>query len=371
MTLTKLRLTALLFLVTGLLATGAALAGSAWADPDQPPPARNPPRQKAAEGATAPGGEEERITHQPCSAEPMEQADLYARAAGAVKAVAADIGDRVKKGQVLAEIEAPELALDEQQAQVGVAQAEALLAEAQAKLDGAKAEVATAETGVRLAEVTAKAAEATLDYRKKQLDRIKMLAATNAVDQKLVDEAEDHHLAAQATANAKAAAVDGARAAVQVAMVKVQQAQAAVASAKANVTAAKFGLERARLAAARTRVVAPFDGVVTRRSAWAGDFVRPDAAGPLFTVVRADVLRVVVQVPDRDVPLVKPGVPAEVAFDALPGVKLSGKVSRVGFAEDPKTRTMRVEVDVPNPDGKLRPGMYGTATLKLGKGSGE
>jgi RNA polymerase sigma factor (sigma-70 family) len=369
MTLTKIRLTALLFLVTGLLAAGAALAGSAIADPDQPP--KNPFRQKAADGVKATAGEEERTTQHDCSAEAAQQADLYPQVAGSLLLVNVDLGDRVKKGDYLAEVDAPELKLDVEQAQVGVQGAKALYREAAAKLDGAKAEVATAEASVRLAEVAAKAATATADARKKQRDRMKEVARTGTITQKVLDEAEDSYRSAQDSADAKAAAVDGAKAAVLVAKAKVMQAQAAVASAVNNTEAAQLGLKKARLVVTRTLVVAPFDGVVTRRAAARGDTVRPDARTPLFTVMRVDVLRMVVHVPDRLVPLVKPGVPAAVTFDALPGVTLPAEVSRVGFAEDPKTATMRAEIDVPNPDGRLRPGMTGTAVLKLGKAPAE
>jgi RND family efflux transporter MFP subunit len=79
-------------------------------------------------------------------------------------------------------------------------------------------------------------------------------------------------------------------------------------------------------------------------------------------------LRIVVEVPERDVPLVAVGTPAEIRFDAQPGMTVSGKVSRIAFTENPKTRTMRVEIDVPNADGKLHPGMFGAARLLLGKG---
>src|SRR5262249_33595856 len=81
-----------------------------------------------------------------------------------------------------------------------------------------------------------------------------------------------------------------------------------------------------------------------------------------------DRMLVVVDVPGRDVLLTEPGVPVDLAIDAVPRAQLSGcKVSRVGFALDPKTRTMRAEIDVPNPNQQLRPGMFGTATLHLRK----
>src|SRR5262249_20522914 len=96
---------------------------------------------------------------------------------------------------------------------------------------------------------------------------------------------------------------------------------------------------------------------------------------PLLAVERTDVMRVVVQVPDRDVPYVSAGDPAVVEIDALPGVVFETKgeskvgVSRWADAEDPTTRTMRTEINVKNPDDVLRHGMYGRVTLILSPGT--
>src|SRR5262249_36534958 len=97
----------------------------------------------------------------------------------------------------------------------------------------------------------------------------------------------------------------------------------------------------------------------------------PDRGGrqPLLRVERTDLLRVVVQVPERDVPSTEVGASAQMTFDVLPGVRFTGRVSRVGFVADPGTHTMRVEIDLSNPKMALRPGMSGTATLFLKKGS--
>ena len=122
-----------------------------------------------------------------------------------------------------------------------------------------------------------------------------------------------------------------------------------------------------------TVVTSPYDGVVTKRHFSRGDFVRgADSGGervPLLAVERTDLMRVVVQVPDRDVPYVTVGDPAALEIDALPGRNFTAKVSRYADSEDPASRLMRTEVDVPNPDGVLRRGMYGRATLTLATGA--
>lgn len=370
--MTKLRPAVLLLLSAGFMVAGA----EARVGPDQPP--AKPPGEKPAGppavrlGRPQPGGLE-RTTRRPCAAEPLAEAAFYPRTAGVVKGLAADLGDRVKQGQVLAEIDAPELVLAERQAAVGVEQAERLLREVQDRVDEAKAEAAVANAAVRQRE--AAAAKAALTSRKRQLERMKSLVERSAVDSKIADEAEGQYLAASEAVVAKAAAVEHARAAANLEKVKAARAQSSVVTAKVSVGAAKLVLAKSRLALGQTRVVCPYDGVVVRRFVWVGSPVRPcppdlpaASASPLLTVVRDDVIRVVFEVPDRLVPLVEAGVPADVEFDALPGLKLTGKVSRFATAEDPKTRTMRTEIDIPNPTRKIRPGMPGTAVLKFGKG---
>src|SRR5262249_54865278 len=116
-------------------------------------------------------------------------------------------------------------------------------------------------------------------------------------------------------------------------------------------------------------IVSPYDGVITQRSLFPGGFVRSAIGGnppaPLLTVERTDKVRVVVQIPDRDVPYADPGDPAVVELDALPGPPLLSKIARTSSAEDPQTRLMRVEIDLPNPDGKIRLEMYGRVTILL------
>jgi RND family efflux transporter MFP subunit len=279
----------------------------------------------------------------------------------------------VKKGQLLAEIDAPALVLDERLATNGVLQAACLLREAQARVSGTVAEVVAAQGAVRLREAEVTTAKVSLESWKKQCDRLKQLSDNNAVPQQTVNEAQNHYLAAEAQVAAAVAGVENGKANVEIKKGNMAQAEAAVETAKANVEAAKLGLEKARLALSQTRVTAPFDGIVTRRNLSAGDFVRPDQStaihSQLFTLVRVDVIRVVVEVPEQGIPLVEPGVLAEVTFHALPESRFTGKVARVGFVANPKTGTMRAEIDVPNPGGKLRPGMSGVAELKLGKGN--
>ena len=131
---------------------------------------------------------------------------------------------------------------------------------------------------------------------------------------------------------------------------------------------AEARLAKAKVNVEYTRIVAPFDGVVTHRAFYPGAFIRSASEGgqtSLLTVKRTDLMRVIVQVPDRDVVITNVGDKATFAVDALASQIFTGSVARMGESEDPTTRTMRIEIDLKNPQGLLREGMYGTATIVL------
>jgi RND family efflux transporter MFP subunit len=136
-----------------------------------------------------------------------------------------------------------------------------------------------------------------------------------------------------------------------------------VAAADAiDVAAADANHARAMLVYAR--IEAPFDGVVIRRDVDTGDRTGPGPDGPpLFVVARSDVVKVAVDAPEAVTTEVNPGDRASVRIQAMNGQIVEGKVSRISWALHPKTRTIRVEIDIPNPGGWLRPGLYAYATI--------
>lgn len=117
-------------------------------------------------------------------------------------------------------------------------------------------------------------------------------------------------------------------------------------------------------------IEAPFEGVVTARAIDPGDMVYQasspkGSAEPLLKVAKLDVIRVKTYVPEREAVWADVGDPATISFDALPGQVFSGVVARLSGAVDPKTRTMLIEIDLPNPDGRIRPGLFGQVRLAL------
>jgi multidrug resistance efflux pump len=279
-------------------------------------------------------------------------ADQYARIGGYVADVKADIGDRVKKGQVLAVIDAPELERDVAAAQATLAArreaataAEAVVRQAQALLGVAQKQLAGVRAEAELAEVT--------------LRRQQQLFETKAVTEQQLDDARAKTAVARASADVAAARIASAEADLATA-----KANAAVAEAQVQVAAAEA--EKSATLASFARITAPFDGIVTRRLVGPGDLVQGGTATrstPLFTCQQVDTVRVFCEVPESGATSVAEGAPAEIVTPGLPGQILKGTVTRVATSLNPSTRTMRVEIDLPNPQGTLHPGAYAQVTL--------
>jgi HlyD family secretion protein len=305
---------------------------------------------------------------QPCEIHAFAQADLPAVVAGVLKQQSVDVGSFIKKGQVLAVVDAPLLALDQKQAAAAVRQAKGLLSEGENQVVIGRAEVQAAEAAIPQREADVKSAEAEAQFREVQHARLKNLAAAAApaVTKETVLEAAKQVSVSRAQVEAAKAAVTKARADLQIAKNKLGQSEAALDTLRAKLEAAEIALEKARYALDLTRIEAPFDGVVTRVNANVGNYVGAGQREPVLTVAQVDRLRVVFQVPERFAAQIKTGDPVQMTWDGARPV--DGKVARLGFVLDAISRTMRVEVDLDNPKLALRPGMFGKATIVV-KGS--
>jgi RND family efflux transporter MFP subunit len=317
-------------------------------------------------------GDMDRTTTQPGTVQSYEYASLYAGVSGYLKTQTVDIGDRVKPGQLLATLDVPDLEKQVQKCEASLEQARARVHQMNARVASAKADLEAAQAAVIFAEANAKSKAADLRFRQKQYERMKELwQKDRAVDERLVDEKTEQRDAAQEAERSAVAGIASAKAQVSAANAKIQQAEADVLEAQAEVKVAQADLEKAQVMVKFATVVAPFAGVITHRSYFPGDYIRSANEGSahvaMLTVERTDRMRVVVQVPDRDVPYTDPGDPAVVEIDALPGERFPAKVSRIASSEDPGTRLMHIEIDVANPNGKLCQGMYGRVNIILQK----
>ena len=241
----------------------------------------------------------------------FEQADIYARASGYVLKRNVDIGDHVKTGQLLAEITAPEVDYQVAQLQNSLQQAEATTRQTAANRS--------------LAQVT--------------WGRDSVLVNQGWVTQQQGD-TDRYTLQAQ---------------------------QHATQAAQNSAAAMQAQLQYTNQQKIYQQVVAPFDGVVTQRNIDVGSLITANATSgtAMFTVVQSGVIRVWVYVPQDAAFGVKPGIEAIIRVPAMPNLTFHGKVTRIADALQPGTRTLLTEVDIPNPDGALQPGVYCTVELRI------
>lgn len=258
----------------------------------------------------------------PGNIQAVTEAPILARAEGYVRRRYVDIGDRVTAGQLLAEIEAPDLDQQVRQAQAAVEQAQADLARASAALEQGNANEAIAK-----------------------------LTATrwdNLVKRGAVSKQENDQYQAQYQAQAA----------------NVKALERAVDASKSNIAAMQANVGRLTEMQGYLKVRAPFAGVVTLRNVDVGTLVNTGNT-MLFRIAQTNLLRTYLNVPQANADDVHVGQMASLATPELPERKFSGSVTRTANALDPSSRTLLVEVQVPNPDGKLLPGMYVEVNLML------
>jgi RND family efflux transporter MFP subunit len=254
----------------------------------------------------------------PGQTDAFDRANVFARATGYIAERKVDIGSVVKKGDVLVRIASPDL--DRQ-----LDQAIAQLGQVQAALGQATAQVALAEANLKLGNLT--------------------FARSDDLVKKGFDTYQNH---------------DNQQANVSTQTANVAAAKAGVDVAKANIEAQQATVNRLRTLAEFESVRAPFDGVVTVRNVDVGDLVNADTGGgtPMFTMVRDDILRVSVNVPQSLAIAMRDGLDAKIQVFELPGRTFVGKVARSSGALLSSSRTLAVEVDVDNSAHALRAGLF-------------
>jgi HlyD family secretion protein len=308
-------------------------------------------------------------TRQPATVHAYHSADMYARVTGYVKETPVDIGDRVKAGQPLAVVDVPEMDKQLLVAQAHIARAEAEKKQAEANARLAAANLENAEAGVAEAEALQTAAKAQAAASQAELERTESMVSRQAVQQKLLDEARQRSDAAAAEVEGAAAGVTMAQSRVAVAEASQGAAEAQVVAADAAIRVAKAERDELQAMLDYATLRAPFDGIVTNRGIDPGDLVRAGEesrkGGPLFVVTQTDKVRIRAALPEADAPLVDIGDAATVELAARGLPKVTGKVVRTSGSLDPNTRTLTVEIEAANRDGKLLPGMYGEATITL------
>lgn len=253
---------------------------------------------------------------------PFQEIDVHAKVAGYVKQIYVDVGDRVKKGQTLAVLEVPEL-------QEELNQAAATARQSEQEVSQARHDLKRAEANHTIAHLTYQRLEGVMKTR------------PGLLAQQDVDDAQGKDQAGEA---------------------QVEAAQAGLAAAQEHLHAATANRERVQALFDYTKITAPFDGVVTARYADTGAMLAAGTTSeqqalPLVKLSQNGLLRLDIPVPETDVPSVRLGKKVSVGVQAL-NKTFEGTVARFADKVDSGTRTMLTEVDVPNPNLEIIPGMY-------------
>ena len=267
----------------------------------------------------------------PGETQALDTANIFPRATGYVDQRLVDIGSRVKKGDLMAHIAAPDL--DQQ-----LAQAEAQIGQTKASLVQAKAQLAQAEANANLAQVNlARAATLTQQGYETQQNRDQQQANT------------------------------------QTQQANVESAKAGITVADANIKAQQAAIDRLKALTAFEDVRSPFDGVITARNVDVGELVSADQSTgtPMFTAVRDSTIRVIIRVPQNVSAGIKDGLEAKVAVPQTPSQLYTGTVTRTSAAVLYSSRTLTTEVDIPNPTGALRAGLYVTVSFAIPRANPE
>jgi HlyD family secretion protein len=306
----------------------------------------------------------QRTVGEPGQLQAYETTPIHAKIAGYIKNWTVNIGYEIKKGQVLAELYVPEVEADLQEKRAAVEQAQAKKAQTKAAVKVAQAAVASSVARVAEVQAGVKRAEADLARWQQEYRRIEQLFNERAQTGTLLDETRSKLHSAEASADEVRAKVKSAEAALSEAQAELDKARSDVVAASASIDVALAEVRHAEAMLGYTKIEAPYDGIITRRNVDTGQLTRPGSdAPPLFIAARTDVVTIVVDLPEMYSTDVNPGDGALVKIQAMKGRTVAGKVTRTAWALDSKTRTIRTEIDIPNPGGKLRPGLYAYATV--------
>ena len=281
---------------------------------------------------------------------PAQQAAIFSKVSGYIRRIHVDRGDFVRAGQLLVEI-------DDQELQAAVAQARAALLTGQAGLEVARSTLEGQRANLENQRANLAKARAVADNDARQAQRMKTLFERGLVS------ATDYENARTASESSRAS-VQAAEAQLRVAEVQVVTQQSQVRLSEAQVESYQAALRLAETNLGNTRLVAPFSGYIAQRNLDPGAAVSAQSAGTSTTSVgilgiqSIETVKVQIEVPERDIARVAVGAPVSIVADPYERQTFNGKVVRVVHNLDPRTRTMGVEVDIPNSDGKLKPGMF-------------
>jgi multidrug efflux pump subunit AcrA (membrane-fusion protein) len=351
----------------------AALAASGCSEPDPTAPSVSEPPVLSLVHPRL-----RRINHivgQPSFVQSYERTSIYPKLNAFIEKWNVDIGDKVRKGDVLADLFVPEMVemLGTKKATVQYDRDRVQFAKVQVEV--AAAEVKAARAQLEEARKILGKYEAEVERWRVQVQRLQREVDRNVVDPQILLETENQWKSNIAARDAAKATIDRADADLLADQSKLSRATVDVAVAQSELAVAESEQKRLEAWVGYLKLLAPFDGVVVARNANTWDFVLPTTgdptamvrapdlspsgqAAPIYVVDRTDIVRVFVDVPERDADYIHIGSEARVKIWAYRDEWLPATVTRMAWALNTRSRTMRAEIDLPNPGGKILPGMY-------------
>jgi HlyD family secretion protein len=315
-----------------------------------------------------------RTVEQPGVIGAYERTALYVKVSGYVEWWKADIGDRVKKGETLAELTAPWLVEQHRQMQAQVELDLALVEQSKKLVDVAASNVTAAIETIAQTKAEVDRYQADVVRWDSEVKRLTGLVKEKVVDQQVLDETQRQLQAGQAALKASQVAVKNREAQHLAAVASHDKSKVDITVAKAKVKVAEADERRLAALVGYLKIVAPYDGVVFARNLNTGDFVlpatgdpsdsvfaqgvSPGKATPLYVLVRTDPVLFIVGVPEADAAYVTEGSKARVRVPALAGREFTAQVKRTSWALNSTSRTLAAQIELPNPKGEFVPGMY-------------
>lgn len=281
---------------------------------------------------------------------PLMQVDLFPKVSGYLERMSVNLGDSVRQGQVIAQIDRTEFLHKVKEVEAKVAQAKANLAEIEA---------GTRTEEVRQAEEAVKQAQSRFENARLHRERMEALYQRQIISKKDFDNADTEYTVAEAQLEANQQRLKMLR---EGARQEVREAS----QAKLKEMEALLAQEQTRLQNAM--IIAPFSGEIIRRYVDAGALV--SSSTPLVILVHTETLKVVANVLEKDISLIKPGMKAKIQTEAYPERVFEGKVVRINSALELATRTLQAEIHVPNPSHLLKPGMFSRIEMALSEKPG-
>jgi HlyD family secretion protein len=321
-----------------------------------------------------------RRTEQPGQIEAFAETAVFAKVSGYVDRVLVDIGDKVagpqqtinnqlvKSGQTLAVLSVPELDEELKQKAALLEQSKSEVEQAVASISVAVAAKESAESLIKEAQASEARAEASYQRWKSESERITSLVEKKVMTEKVAEETILQFKSADAARGETAARIMSTKSKLAESQAQIKKVQADHQTALAKQHVAEADLGRVAALCQYKTITAPFDGVVTTRNIDPGHLAHASqgvGGKPLFVVVQAHKVRVFIDVPEADAVAVEQSREAKVRVPGLAGQVFKGEVARTAWALNSVTRTLKVEIDIPNANGHLRPGMYAYVDLLI------